>query len=144
LPLAVASVGIALFCFSTRRCSAGAVWSVLAVLFCGLALHFSAGFDDSIFYSLLGSILPWLTAVTAMLLVALLWYIWRSGERSARFGWGWAAIAYLPLLQAPNTGHIFYIPSIGWAIVLGCAARSLVAVLLNKTKAASSPLPASA
>ncbi|MDQ3812407.1 MAG: hypothetical protein M3347_00480 [Armatimonadota bacterium] len=54
-------------------------------------------------------------------LASLLFFWWRffiQRRPDQIFGLAWVIITYLPLLSGPNTGHVFYLVSLGWAIWL--------------------------
>jgi 4-amino-4-deoxy-L-arabinose transferase-like glycosyltransferase len=126
MPLAVASFTLAIICLVRKSKWYWAVlWLAATGTFGIMAQRFSAGFEDSVFLGLLGSLAVWQTISVAILTVSLLWYIWNNQDRSVWFAWLWVVVTYLPLTQAPNTPHIFYIPSIGWALVMGFACRDI-------------------
>lgn len=126
LPLMIGCIGIAAICCATRKSWYwGALWSALAAGCALMAMRRGAEFEDPVFYALLGSSLAWKMGFTVMLLALLLWHILSSRQNNSRFGWAWVVLSYLLLLHAPNSAHIFYVPSIGWAIVLGFALRDI-------------------
>lgn len=125
LPVATGAALLAVILLIAKRRRAAAIASVLGVVLCGLAAYWNQGMDDPFYYQLLGSSRAFTAGFYIMLWMALIYQISTVPKREQLFGLVWVAITYSVLLAAPTTLHTLYVPSVGFAIIIGAAIQKL-------------------
>jgi hypothetical protein len=117
LPLSVCCALLALWNLRQRKVAWSALFFI-AMGLCWMVTARNAAMSVSEVVSRLLVEREWQEIPLLGVMLFFWWRCWVKREKHQLFGVGWAFISYLPLMSGPNTAHIYYFPSLGWAVWL--------------------------